>query len=71
MAMGEVDQDDYPYHTTPLVTTMLLNRPLKDIMDVAEREHIPSYNFRPKEEDIILVRAEWETYFSGTSPMAR
>jgi hypothetical protein len=50
---GEVDQDDYPYHTT----ATLLTRPLKDIMDMVEREHIPSYNFRPKEEDIILVRA--------------
>ena len=64
MAMGEVDQDDYPYHTTALVTTILLTRPLKEIMDVVEREHIPSYNFRPKEEDIILDRAEGETYFS-------
>ena len=64
MAMGEVDQDDYPYHTTALVTTMLLTRPLKDIMEVVEREHIPSYNFRPKEEDKILVRTEGETYFS-------
>ena len=33
-------------------------------MDMVEREHIPSYNFRPKEEDIILARAKWETYFS-------
>ena len=64
MAMVEVDQDDYPYHNTGLVTTMLLTRPLKDIMDVVEIRHIPSYNFRPKEEDIILVRAEGETYFS-------
>ena len=60
MAMGEVDQDDYPYHTT----ATLLTRPLKDSMDMVEGEHIPSYNFRPKEEDIILVRAEGETYFS-------
>jgi hypothetical protein len=37
----------------------------KDTMDVVERGHIPSYNFRPKEEDIILVRAEGETYFSS------
>ena len=38
----------------------------KDTMDVVERGHIPSYNFRPKakEEDIILVRAEGKTYFS-------
>ena len=34
-------------------------------MDVVERGHIPSYNFRPKEEDIILVRAEGDTYFSS------
>ena len=52
------------YNTTALVTTMLLTRPLKDIMEVVEREHIPSYNFRPKEEDKILVRTEGETYFS-------
>jgi hypothetical protein len=51
MAMCEVDQDDYPYHTTALVTTTLLSRPLKDIKDMVEIEHIHSYNFRPKEED--------------------
>ena len=32
-------------------------------MEVVEREHIPSYSFRPK-EGIILVRAKGETYFS-------
>ena len=42
------------------MTTTLLTRPLKDIKDMVEREHIHSYNFRPKEED----RAEGETYFS-------
>jgi hypothetical protein len=31
MAMGEVDQDDHPYHTTALVTTTLLTRPHEDI----------------------------------------
>jgi hypothetical protein len=34
MAMGEVYQADYPYHTKALVTTRSLIRPLKDIMEV-------------------------------------
>ena len=41
----------------------ILNRLEKDITDWVEKENIPSYNFRPKEEEIVLVRAEGETFF--------
>ena len=40
----------------------ILNRLEKDITDWVDRENIPSYNFRPKEEEIVLVRAEGETW---------
>ena len=39
----------------------ILNRLEKDITDWVDRENIPSYNFRPKEDEIVLVRAEGET----------
>eukprot|EP00090_Calanus_glacialis_P015764 TRINITY_DN24840_c0_g1_i1.p1 TRINITY_DN24840_c0_g1~~TRINITY_DN24840_c0_g1_i1.p1 ORF type:complete len:604 (-),score=265.68 TRINITY_DN24840_c0_g1_i1:51-1700(-) len=42
----------------------ILNRLEKDITDWVEKENIPSYNFRPKEEEIVLVRAQGETFFS-------
>ena len=41
----------------------ILNRLEKDITDWVEKENIPYYNFRPKEEEIVLVRAEGETFF--------
>ena len=41
-----------------------INKLEKDIIDWVEKENISSYNFRPKEEEIILVRAEGETFLS-------
>ena len=41
----------------------IFNRLEKDITDWVEKENIPYYNFRPKEEEIVLVRAEGETFF--------
>ena len=41
-----------------------LNRPEKDMTDWVEGDNIPSYNFRPKKEEIVLVRAEGDPFFS-------
>jgi len=49
---------------TRVASIEFMNRLEKDIMDGVKRENIPSYNFRPKEQEIVLVRAEGETFFS-------
>eukprot|EP00092_Neocalanus_flemingeri_P029610 GFUD01032156.1.p1 GENE.GFUD01032156.1~~GFUD01032156.1.p1 ORF type:complete len:620 (+),score=228.68 GFUD01032156.1:1-1860(+) len=40
-----------------------LDRLEKDITDWAKKENLPNYSFRPKQDELVIVRPEWEISF--------